>query len=235
MTSKGTAATYTGTVNETGLGIAVIPIRWHTVRVGFFERNREEVVRRGFDPSRLPPGQYLTDRYPVLHVGDVPEYGPGEWSLTIGGDVDAPYVMSYEELRSMPATTVTVDIHCVTKWSKFDMEWTGVRVRDLLARAGVRPSATHVLEHAEFGYTTNVPLADVMRDDSLVAYAYDGEDLDPIHGGPVRMVLPQLYFWKSAKWLRGIELLQHDVAGFWERNGYHMYGDPFREQRFTDD
>jgi hypothetical protein len=114
MTSKGTAATYTGKMNDSGLGNAVNSVRWHTVRVGFFERNRDEVVRRGFDPSRLPPGQYLTDRYPVLHVGDVPEYGPGEWSLTIGGDVDKPFVVTYDELRSMPATTVTVDIHCVT-------------------------------------------------------------------------------------------------------------------------
>ena len=203
--------------------------------VGFFDRNRAEVEAKGFDPKRLPPGQYLTERFPVLHVGDVPTYAPGEWSLQVGGAVSAPFTLTYEELVELPSVTLTTDIHCVTKWSKFDMAWTGVRVRDLLARAGVRPSATHVLEHAEFGYTTNVPLADVMRDDSLIAYAYAGEDLDPIHGGPVRMVLPQLYFWKSAKWLRGIELMPRDVPGFWERNGYHMYGDPFREQRFTDD
>lgn len=203
--------------------------------MGFFERNRDEVVRRGYDPARLPPGQYLTDRFPVLHVGDVPEYGPDDWSLTVFGLVDRPFTIDLDELRAMPSLTPTFDIHCVTKWSKFDTTWTGVRVRDLLERAGVQSTATHVMEHAEHGYTTNVPLADITTDEAIVAYAYEGDEIEPVHGGPVRVVIPHLYFWKSAKWLRGLELRSGDAPGFWERNGYHMYGDPFREQRFWGD
>jgi DMSO/TMAO reductase YedYZ molybdopterin-dependent catalytic subunit len=131
--------------------------------------------------------------------------------------------------------TLTFDIHCVTKWSKFDTSWTGVRVRDLLERAGVQAGASHVIEHAEYGYTTNLPIADITTDEALVAYAYEGEDIEPVHGGPVRIVVPHLYFWKSAKWVRALEVSDRDVAGFWERNGYHMYGDPFREQRHWGD
>ena len=200
--------------------------------MGFFDRNRAALDAKGYDPSRLPPGQYLTDRFPVLHVGDVPKYAPGQWDLTINGLVDEPFTLSGEELRALPPVTLTTDIHCVTKWSKFDTSWTGVRVRDLLERAGVQPAATHILAHAEHGYTANLPLADVLHDESLVVYAYEGEDIEPIHGGPVRLLIPHLYFWKSPKWLRGIELRSSDTAGFWERNGYHMYGDPFREQRY---
>jgi DMSO/TMAO reductase YedYZ molybdopterin-dependent catalytic subunit len=203
--------------------------------VSFFERNRRQLAERGYDPARLPPGQYFTERFPVLHVGDIPEYAPGQWDLRIFGLVAEPLVLDLAELRALPAVDVVVDIHCVTKWSKFDTHWTGVRVRDLFARVGVDPRATHVLEHAEFGYTTNVPLADVLGDDALVAYAYDGEDLPPEHGGPVRLVVPHLYFWKSAKWLRGLELRAGDQPGFWEQNGYHMYADPFREQRYSAD
>jgi DMSO/TMAO reductase YedYZ molybdopterin-dependent catalytic subunit len=203
--------------------------------VGFFERNRQALVDQGYDPSRLPPGQYLTQRYPVLHVGDVPSYEPGEWNLTINGLVDAPFTLDLDELRALPSVTPTFDIHCVTKWSKFDTTWTGVRIRDLFERAGVDPSATYVIEHAEFGYTTNVPLADITTDNSIVAYAHDGAPLEPVHGGPVRVVIPHLYFWKSAKWVRELELVAGDRPGFWEQNGYHMYGDPFREQRYTND
>ncbi len=203
--------------------------------MGFFERNRKELVDRGLDPVRLPPGQYLTDRFPVLHVGDVPTYGPGEWSLTVGGLVEQPFTIGLDELRELPAVELTFDIHCVTKWSKFDTTWRGVRVRDLLDRARVLPEATHVMEHAEFGYTTNLPLADITTDEAIVAYAFEGEEIDSVHGGPVRIVVPHLYFWKSAKWVRGLEVLGTDAPGFWERNGYHMYGDPFREQRHWGD
>ncbi len=203
--------------------------------MGFFERNRKELVDRGLDPARLPPGQYLTDRFPVLHVGDVPSYGPGEWSLTVGGLVERPFTLGLDELRALPSVELTFDIHCVTKWSKFDTTWTGVRVRDLLAMAGVRPEATHVMQHAEFGYTTNVPLVDITTDEAMVAHTFEGEEIEAIHGGPVRIVIPHLYFWKSAKWVRGLELLAADAPGFWERNGYHMYGDPFREQRHWGD
>lgn len=203
--------------------------------MGFFDRNRNEVIAQGFDPARLPPGQYLTDRFPVLHVGDVPTYAPDEWNLTIGGLVDTPYVLTFEQLTALPSVTLTTDIHCVTKWSKFDTTWKGVRVRDLFERAGMQSGAAYIMGHAEHGYTANLPLGDVLLDESLVVYEYEGEEIEPIHGGPVRLLVPHLYFWKSPKWLRGLELRATDAPGFWEQNGYNMYGDPFLEQRFWGD
>jgi DMSO/TMAO reductase YedYZ molybdopterin-dependent catalytic subunit len=212
-----------------------VAVARHTGVMGFFERNRAELVERGYDPARLPPGQYLTDRFPVLHVGDVPTYDTEPWDLQVTGLVDRPFRLDVAELKALPPVTLTRDIHCVTKWSKFDTSWTGVRVRDLFERAGVQVEATHVMVHAEYGYTTNLPLDDITRDDSIVAYAFDGEPIEPIHGGPVRLVIPHLYFWKSAKWVRALELRAGDEPGFWERNGYHIYGDPFREQRYWGD
>jgi DMSO/TMAO reductase YedYZ molybdopterin-dependent catalytic subunit len=203
--------------------------------MGFFDRNRKEVEEKGFDPSRLPPGQYLTERFPVLHVGDVPTYAPGEWNLTIGGLVNNPFALTFEELTALPSVTLTTDIHCVTKWSKFDTIWRGVKLKELLDRAGIQSDATHVMGHAEYGYTANLPLEDALLDESMVVWEYEGEPIEPIHGGPVRLLVPNLYFWKSPKWLRGIELMNADKPGFWERNGYHMYGDPFREQRHWGD
>jgi len=203
--------------------------------MGFFERNRAELVERGYDPARLPPGQYLTDRFPVLHVGDVPTYDTEPWDLQVTGLVDRPFGLDVAQLQALPSVTLTRDIHCVTKWSKFDTSWTGVRIRDLFERAGVQAEATHVMVHAEYGYTTNLPLDDITGDDSIVAYAFEGEPIEPIHGGPVRLVIPHLYFWKSAKWVRALELRAGDEPGFWERNGYHIYGDPFREQRYWGD
>ncbi len=203
--------------------------------MGFFDRNRKEVEEKGFDPSRLPPGQYLTERFPVLHVGDVPTYAPGEWNLTIGGLVNNPFALTFEELTALPSGTLTTDIHCVTKWSKFDTVWRGAKLKDLLDRAGIQSDATHVMGHAEYGYTANLPLEDALLDESMVVWEYEGEPIEPIHGGPVRLLVPNLYFWKSPKWLRGIELMNADKPGFWERNGYHMYGDPFREQRHWGD
>ncbi|MCU1344365.1 MAG: oxidoreductase [Acidimicrobiia bacterium] len=200
--------------------------------MGFFDRNRAALAKNGYDPARLPPGQYLTERFPVLHVGDVPQYAPGQWQLKIMGLVERPFTIDEAELRSLPSVTLTTDIHCVTKWSKFDTRWTGVRVRDLCERAGVLPTATSVLAGAEFGYSANMPLADVMGDNALVAYAFDDQDIEPVHGGPVRLLIPHLYFWKSPKWLRQLEFLSADTPGFWERNGYHNYGDPFLEQRY---
>lgn len=203
--------------------------------MGFFDRNRKEVEEQGFDPNRLPPGQYLTERFPVLHVGDVPTYAPGEWNLAVGGLVDRPFTLTFEELTALPSVTLTTDIHCVTKWSKFDTVWRGVKLKDLLDTAGIQSDATHVMGHAEFGYTANLPLEDALRDESMVVWEYEGEPIEPIHGGPVRLLVPNLYFWKSPKWLRGIELMNADKPGFWERNGYHMYGDPFLEQRHWGD
>jgi len=187
---------------------------------------------------RLPPGQTLTDRFPILHEGEVPDYGDGsKWSLRVFGLVDGERIFALEELKKMPRTTVVCDIHCVTRWSKFDTVWEGVRFRDLIAAAGIRvlPEARHVMIHADPGYETNVPLEDLMRDDVLLAWGYDGKPLTPKHGWPLRLVVPHLYFWKSAKWVRGIEFMKEDRPGYWERLGYHRYGDPFREQRFSDD
>ena len=203
--------------------------------MGFFDRNREQLANKGIDGARLPPGQYLTERFPVLHVGDVPTYAPGDWDLKIFGLVDKPFTINLDELKSMPAVTLLTDIHCVTKWSKFDTTWKGVRVRDLFERAGMQPGAAYIMGHAEHGYTANLPLADVLLDESLVVYEYEGEEIEPIHGGPVRLLVPHLYFWKSPKWLRGLELRATDAPGFWEQNGYNMYGDPFLEQRFWGD
>ena len=203
--------------------------------MGFFDRNREQLANKGIDDARLPPGQYLTERFPVLHVGDVPTYQPGDWDLKIFGLVDKPFTINLDELKSMPAVTLLTDIHCVTKWSKFDTTWKGVRVRDLFERSGMQPGAAYIMGHAEHGYTANLPLADVLLDESLVVYEYEGEEIEPIHGGPVRLLVPHLYFWKSPKWLRGLELRATDAPGFWEQNGYNMYGDPFLEQRFWGD
>ena len=203
--------------------------------MGFFDRNREQLANKGIDDARLPPGQYLTERFPVLHVGDVPTYAPGQWDLKIFGLVDKPFTINLDELKSMPAVTLLTDIHCVTKWSKFDTTWRGVRVRDLFERAGMQAGAAYIMGHAEHGYTANLPLGDVLLDESLVVYEYEGEEIEPIHGGPVRLLVPHLYFWKSPKWLRGLELRATDAPGFWEQNGYNMYGDPFLEQRFWGD
>jgi DMSO/TMAO reductase YedYZ molybdopterin-dependent catalytic subunit len=203
--------------------------------MGFFDRNRQEVTEQGFDPNRLPPGQYLTERFPILHVGDIPTYAPGEWNLTVNGLVERPFTLSFEELTALPSVTLTTDIHCVTKWSKFDTVWRGVKLKDLLDTAGIHPDATHVMGHAEYGYTANLPMEDALRDESMVVWEYEGEAIEPVHGGPVRLLVPNLYFWKSPKWLRGIELMNADKPGFWERNGYHMYGDPFLEQRHWGD
>lgn len=201
--------------------------------MGFFDRNRQSLIDRGIDPARLPPGQYSTERFPVLHVGEVPDYGDlSTWDLRIFGHVDHPYTLTWQELLDLPAVEVTQDIHCVTKWTMLDTVWRGVPVRDLLERAGVRPGAAHVVEHAEHGYTTNVPLPDILRT-GMVAYEFGGQPLEPDHGFPARVVIPHLYFWKSAKWLRGLEVTVEDRPGFWEVNGYHNYADPFREQRYS--
>lgn len=202
--------------------------------MGFFERNRRALAERGVDPARLPPGQYTTERFPVLHVGDVPTYADdlSDWDLRVFGAVDDPFVLTWPELLALPAVEVTQDIHCVTKWTMLDTVWKGVPVRDLLERAGVHPDAAHLIEHAEAGYTTNVPLADVLET-GLVAYEYGGAPLEPDHGHPVRVVIPHLYFWKSAKWVRGLEVRVHDQPGFWEVNGYHNHADPFLEERYS--
>ena len=201
----------------------------------FFERNRQEVIKRGYDVARLPPGQYLTDRFPVLHAGDVPPVDLDRWRLKVFGLVDNPFELTWPEFQALPRQDTVVDIHCVTKWSKFDTPWAGVPFREIVARAQPKPEAQFVLQHAEYGFTVNTPLADLLRDNVLLADTYDGQPLPKEHGAPLRMVVPHLYFWKGAKWVRGVEFLATDHPGFWERNGYHMYGDPFKEQRYWGD
>ncbi|OFW66472.1 MAG: oxidoreductase [Actinobacteria bacterium RBG_16_68_21] len=201
----------------------------------FFKRNRDELLAKGIDPARLPPGQYSTDRFPVLHAGAVPKVESATWEFTVNGLVDKTLRLGFDGFRSLPTKTITADIHCVTKWTKFDTTWEGVSTTALLEMVGPSPDATHVVVRAEQGFTANLPLEDFAREGNLFAWRYGGEELEVDHGWPLRLVVPHLYFWKSVKWARGFDLLDHDEPGFWERNGYHMYGDPFREQRYWGD
>ncbi len=198
------------------------------------------IVNRGFggrrpevDPSRIPPGQYLTTDFPVLSAGPTPRTPLDAWTFELAGEVDGERSWSWEELRALPSETFTVDIHCVTKWSKLDTTWTGVSVDTLLEE--VETEAAYVTAFCDGGYTTNLPLEDVTGGRAWVAYEFGGEPLDPEHGGPARLLVPHLYFWKSAKWVRGLRLMDEDEAGFWEAYGYHNRGDPWREQRYWND
>jgi DMSO/TMAO reductase YedYZ molybdopterin-dependent catalytic subunit len=195
---------------------------------GFRGRRREEGPA-----GRVPPGQYLVRDFPVLSAGPTPDVSLDEWAFAITGEIDEPRSWSWEELQALPSERVTVDIHCVTKWSKLDTEWEGVSLDVLLD--GVETAAEHVLVHSYGGYTTNLPLEDLIDGKAWVAYGYDGAPLEPEHGGPARLLVPHLYLWKSAKWVNGLELLLQDAPGFWESYGYHDYGDPWREQRYAGD
>src|SRR3954471_16500137 len=186
--------------------------------------------RVGVDPARVPPGQYVTRDFPVLSAGPTPHTPLDEWSLTITGAVEEPVSWPWEEFVALPRETVTVDIHCVTKWSKLDTTWTGVSIDTLLE--GVDTDAGYVTAWCDGGYTTNLPLEDLTGGRAWIACEYGGEPLEPEHGGPARLLVPHLYFWKSAKWVRGLELRDHDEPGFWEVYGYHNYGDPWKEQRY---
>jgi DMSO/TMAO reductase YedYZ molybdopterin-dependent catalytic subunit len=192
----------------------------------------ERVDVRAQRPSRLPPGQIRTQKWPVLHYGVVPMVDLPAWRFRVEGAVDHPFELTWDELRALPRQETACDIHCVTRWSRYDNLFEGVSVRWLLQRAGVRPEARFALIHAEQGYTTNLPLEDLDRPANLLAFSYGGEPLPPEHGGPVRLLVPHLYFWKSAKWVRGFELLEEDMPGFWEQNGYHLRGDPWKEERY---
>jgi len=182
--------------------------------------------------QRIPPHQAETRKWPVLHGGSVPPVDLAHWTFHVFGLVDHPWQCTYDEFVSLPRVRVRADMHCVTRWSKFDNVWEGVSTREVMTHVQVDPRARFVLVHAEHGYTTNLPLADFLGEDCLFAWKHNGQDLDPDHGYPLRLVVPRLYAWKSAKWVRGIELLQHDRAGFWESNGYHMRGDPWQNERF---
>jgi DMSO/TMAO reductase YedYZ molybdopterin-dependent catalytic subunit len=185
------------------------------------------------ESGRLPPGQYLTRDFPVLSAGPTPRTPTAEWSLAITGAIDAPRTWTWEEFLALPMETFTVDIHCVTKWTKLDTTWTGVSLDVLLD--GVDTAAEHVVAWSDGGYTTNMPLEDVTGGKAWVVHEYGGEPLEPEHGGPARLLVPHLYFWKSAKWVRGLTLVADDEPGFWESVGYHNYGDPWREQRYWSD
>jgi DMSO/TMAO reductase YedYZ molybdopterin-dependent catalytic subunit len=201
-------------------------------------------VSRGFksrrpkteQSERLPPGQYLTTDFPVLSAGPTPSVSRESWTfaLQLGGKLLAKW--SWAEFNALPQTALKTDIHCVTKWSKFDTDWRGVTFDDILQAAGLdgAPQAFTML-HCDDGYTTNVPVADLTGGKGMVATSYGGEPLTPEHGGPARMLVPHLYFWKSAKWVRRLRFIEKDEPGFWEANGYHIYGDPWREQRYTGD
>ncbi len=196
---------------------------------------RKELERQMERAGRLPPGQALTLKWPVLHYGTVPPFDPQAWDFRIVGLVEKPARLTWEELNRLPRKEVVADMHCVTRWSRFDNRWEGIPFAAVLELVRVKPEARHVLVHAEQGFTANVPLEDLVRPTTLFALKHGGEPLAPEHGYPVRLVVPHLYAWKSVKWVRGIELLAQDAPGFWEQNGYHIHGNPWNEQRFDTD
>jgi DMSO/TMAO reductase YedYZ molybdopterin-dependent catalytic subunit len=201
--------------------------------MALFRSRAEDTVREaGYDPARLPPGQYLTEKWPVLHAGSVPSFDLATWDFRVWGEVEEPLTLTWDELNALPRSENVQDIHCVTRWSRFDTPFAGVHWRELAKLVRPKPSAHFAIAHAEQGYTANVPL-DFLEDDlALLATHADGEPLAPDHGYPLRLVVPGKYFWKSAKWLRGIELSSIDRPGFWERYGYHNDADPWQEERY---
>jgi DMSO/TMAO reductase YedYZ molybdopterin-dependent catalytic subunit len=198
----------------------------------FRSRAMRKVEEAGYDPDRLPPGQYLTEKWPVLHAGTVPDTDLATWDFRVFGEVESPITLSWEEFTALPTREITTDIHCVTRWSRFDTSFKGVHWSELAKVVKPKPSARYVVAHAEQDFTANVPLAALDDEEALLAYEADGEPLTPEHGWPLRLVIPKRYFWKSAKWLRGIELLDHDEPGFWERLGYHNEADYWKEERY---
>jgi DMSO/TMAO reductase YedYZ molybdopterin-dependent catalytic subunit len=188
------------------------------------------------DPAfgqRLPPGQVLTERFPILHEGAVPQYDLASWSLRLFGALDKPLQLNYADLQALPQRQLQCDIHCVTRWSKFDTQWRGVHLQDLLQALEIRPASAFVMAHADHDYQANLRLSDLLHPDSLLATHYAGQPLTAAHGWPLRLVVAGRYFWKSAKWLRGLEFVEQEQPGFWERNGFHLHADPFAEQRFS--
>jgi len=194
----------------------------------------EKLRREAETRERLPPGQVLTQKWPVLTYGATPHADLQTWTFRCFGFVDEEVSWTWKEFLELPRVEVTSDVHCVTRWSRFDNRWEGVAVREVLRRVGVRPGAAAVMAHTEEGYTTNVSLTDIDAEDALLALKHDGEDLPPEHGGPCRLVVPKLYFWKSAKWVRSFEFLDVNAPGFWEVNGYHLHAAPWEEERYSD-
>ncbi len=194
---------------------------------GFIPKRRRD--------DRLPPGQYETRDFPVLSMGPTPEVSIPEWKLEIVGAVENPMSWNWEDFKKLPTENVVKDIHCVTKWSKFDTKWRGVMMDTIFDVVKLKESATHIVAHSYDGYETNVPIEDLINKKAMIAIEYDGEEIEPEHGGPARLLVPHLYFWKSAKWIKKIEVLENDRAGFWETRGYHNYGNPWNEERYWND
>jgi DMSO/TMAO reductase YedYZ molybdopterin-dependent catalytic subunit len=199
----------------------------------FISRGFAGKRRRPEAANRVPPGQYVTPDFPVLSAGPTPRTPLHQWSFTIQGLVRAPVTWTWEEFLQLPAQAFVVDIHCVTKWTKLDTQWQGVSLDLLFEQVELDPAARYVTAFCDGGYTTNLPLADVLNGQAFVAYQYEGQPLAPEHGGPARLVVPHLYFWKSAKWVRGLHLMETDAPGFWESLGYHNHGDPWKEERYS--
>jgi DMSO/TMAO reductase YedYZ molybdopterin-dependent catalytic subunit len=203
---------------------------------GFISRGFRGRRRQNENANRIPPGQYLERGFPVLSAGPTPHTPLDKWDFSVVGNVKEPKHWTWNDLLEQPHETPTVDIHCVTKWTKLDTHWEGISVETLLKQVDYDPHQVHyVIAFSDGGYTTNLPLADVLGDKAWIAFNYDGKPLEPEHGGPARLLVPHLYFWKSAKWVRGLRLVEHDTPGFWESYGYHNYGDPWKEQRYQGD
>src|SRR5690606_25928887 len=182
---------------------------------------------------RVPPGQTVTDRFPILTEGEVPHYDMSTWKLRVFGEVEQEKEFSFQDLMQLPQTEVVFDIHCVTRWSKLDTKWKGIKFSDFFKQFNIKPNAKYVMVYGDSNYSANIPLEDLMHDNILLAHMYDDEALTDKHGGPMRLVVPHLYFWKSVKWITGFEFMNEDKPGFWEQNGFHIYGEPFAEQRFS--
>ncbi|MBI2755300.1 MAG: sulfite oxidase-like oxidoreductase [Chloroflexi bacterium] len=195
-----------------------------------FRRGLSEQERAVGD--RLPPGQYVTEKWPVLHYGGVPRVNMATWDFKLTGLVEEPVTLTYDQILAMPRKTVTSDVHCVTRWSLFDSEWEGIPIQEILQLVRLKPQATHVMVHAEQGFTANLSLDDLIRDPNMLVDKRNGEPISAEHGWPLRLFVPHLYFWKSAKWLRGLEFMAGDRPGFWEQYGYHMRGEPWAEERY---
>ena len=201
--------------------------------MGFISRGFRGKRRDNVPSGRVPPGQHVVADFPVLSAGPTPRVSLDEWTFTVDGEIDQPERWTWSEFKALPSETIIKDIHCVTKWSKLDTSWTGISLDTILE--GVETAAEFTTVYSDGGYTTNIPLDDLIGKKAWVVYEYDGLPLHPEHGGPVRMLVPHLYFWKSAKWVRGLTLQNEEQPGFWESNGYNMYGDPWREQRYWGD
>ena len=202
--------------------------------MGMFDEllKRRQQEQQMKESNRLPPGQSLTQKFPVLTYGPNPKFDPKTWDLRVFGEVEKPMRWTWDEYLALPTVTITTDIHCVTRWSKFDTTWTGVKFTDFVKLFGVKDTARYVIAHCDYGYTTNLPIEAMMEDDVLLTHIYEGQPLEPDHGGPLRTLVPKRYFWKSAKFLRALEFSKEDKPGFWEKAGYHNDGDPWKEERY---